>query len=169
MAKEQTEDWKSTLDNQPEHLRLIGLISVEMSNLEIWLADVFCDVCAGKPTIMQAVYFAPRAAMLRVDMLIDAAKAAMALKEEEFREIDLLRAVALGSRAKRLLEKRNKIMHGAWSVVPETKEVHLERAQGSKRREESKPFTTEELRGLVRDIRLLIGDVMLLLGWRDVE
>jgi hypothetical protein len=167
MAKEDTEDWKSTLDAHPEHLQAIGLISVEISNLEMRLADVFAEVSSAKPTVAQAIYFAPRAAMLRVDMLIAATKAAMALKEEEFRQDDLLQTMILGARAKRLIERRNDIMHGSWSVVLETKEVYLERAQGSQRREGGKPVRIQDLRRLVRDIRILIDQVRYLLGWRD--
>ena len=67
--------WQSSLEQYPEHVRAIGMISIENANLEMSLADLLGAVLTIPKRLAHAIYFTPRAASLRVEILEAAAKA----------------------------------------------------------------------------------------------
>ena len=66
--------WKSDLEHYPEHVREIGMISIENGNLELALADLLAATLMLPRSVAHAIYFTPRAASLRIDIFAAATK-----------------------------------------------------------------------------------------------
>ena len=68
----------SDLERFPEHVRAIGMISIENANLELSLADLLGATLKISRRVAHAIYFTPRAAALRLEILQAAARARLA-------------------------------------------------------------------------------------------
>ena len=60
---------QSTLERFPDHVKAIGMISIEIGNLEMVLGDLLAALLMIPSFLGQAVYMTPRAAIARVDVL----------------------------------------------------------------------------------------------------
>ena len=147
------------------------MVSVEISNMELALAQLFAHVCNLGQHLAHAIYFEPRAPSLRVDVLKAAAEEAMrviprhyapsALSEDDKanRQQQLSRVRGIISGAKSALGKRNELMHATWSVTIETNQVHRESVDEVLERG-GKPVPIQELNDLIRAIRTVIDEIV---------
>lgn len=63
--------WASSLEHYPDHVYAIGMISIENSNLELSLSELFSAVLFLPKKVGHAIFFTPRANTLRVVPLGD--------------------------------------------------------------------------------------------------
>src|SRR5205807_459221 len=110
-----------------------------------------------------AIYFMPRAALARIEIFENAAKAALSPKtREEHPDVRATRIAArdkvlrIVRRAKKLTFKRHSIIHDQWGVDEE--EVH--RYVAGSPILERVPVPLAELEAIVRDFRQLISDML---------
>ena len=123
--------WKSTLEGRPEFVNAIGMISIENANLEAALADLLAGVLNVRDDVGRAIYFEPRAAILRIDILDAAAKSRFRPKQEEDRfyeneagKAEALKEVAdIVRRAKSAVGRRHEVIHDAWGIDDDSGEV----------------------------------------------
>ena len=115
--------WKSALERFPEHARLIGMVSIENANLELALADLLAAVLLIPRKVAHAIYFTPRAAMLRLEILEAAATARLAgrrlrtnNKIEEQKRNALRKVGGIVKRCRAHIQNRHNIIHDLWDV-----------------------------------------------------
>ena len=102
---------KTSLEQFPEHLQAIGMISIENGRLEIALAGLFGVILRVSKNLSHAIYFTPRAAALRIGILEASAKVKFATQKDIFNKIR-----GLAKRSRNLIQKRHDIIHDAWIV-----------------------------------------------------
>lgn len=66
--------WHSVLEDNREYVRAIGMISIESTNVDIFLGRLLSAILNIPPATGQAIYLAPKSATLRVEILEVAAK-----------------------------------------------------------------------------------------------
>lgn len=119
MAKDPVEEFASPLLKKPEYLQTIGLVSVEVNSMESMLASLFASAIGVQPLVGRAIYYAPKAASARIDVLMAGAEQALATRPKVQD-----RVLSLAKRAKGVLEERNAIVHDMWALPPDTDAVH---------------------------------------------
>jgi hypothetical protein len=60
---------KSTLEHFPEHVQAIGMISIEVANLDMLLGDLLAALLVLPTALGQQIYLTPRAAIGRVEII----------------------------------------------------------------------------------------------------
>jgi hypothetical protein len=156
-------EWRSYLENRPEYVHAIGMISIENANLEMALSDLLAAVLHVRRDVGRAIYFEPRAALLRVDILNAAACSRLRPKQEgdrfyenELAKADALKqAVSIVKRAKSVIGRRHEVIHDAWGGEDTTGEV---RRASLPLTGTGEPAPISTLNNLIRDLRKVIVD-----------
>jgi hypothetical protein len=156
------------------------MISIENANLELALADLMATALSISKRVAHAIYFTPRAAALRIDILEAAAKAKLTPKlspdsksghdhpfVKQKREA-LQKIIKLTKRSHGVTQRRHDVIHDAWGVAYTDEELETDR-EGSRPVISSKlkvaSFTEAQvvpitsLTDLVRDLRILIDNI----------
>lgn len=77
-GKAKTSPGMSTLERRhPEHVRAIGMISIENANLEHSLARLFATMLFISVPVGHAIYLTPKSAIARIEIFENAAKRAL--------------------------------------------------------------------------------------------
>ena len=165
--------WESSLEAYPDHVRAIGMISIENANLELWLADLMGAALNISKRLAHAIYFAPRAAALRLDILEAAVKERLAPRkkadpagtlERQKREA-LAKIERIVKRSRAHVQKRHDVIHDAWGVDHEAPGSPVLRNRIKDAGfAEADVAPIEQLEDLVRSFRLLISDVDVLVS-----
>lgn len=134
-------DLSSPMAHFPAHLQAIGLISVEISSMEVMLGDL---------------YFTPKAAIARIDVLVNVVECNTFDAHPAIRA----KALSLAKRAKAAMGKRHDIIHAHWVPLADWTIVGRVKApiDFSEMPAEVK---LEDLNQLARDIQGLIREVRL--------
>lgn len=140
--------YQSILAEHPEHLKALGMISIELANLDIFMGAVFAAILKVPRHAGQQVYLTPRGAMARIDTFNAAVNAMMDEKSGTHKHL-----TSLADRAKRILQKRHQMLHDSWGT-----DSHGVVRRPLTKRESSIPCPLTELTRQVRDIQNLIGD-----------
>jgi hypothetical protein len=110
----------SAIQTQPDHARLIGVITAEWSLVEMMLSTLFGALLGTEHARAHAVFFALQSHRAQLDVV--KAVATVALAEQPDRLADLKRLLGrIGTAA----TKRNDFSHGLWGVSPTTGAVRL--------------------------------------------
>jgi hypothetical protein len=155
MAKDPFDEMKSPLVDKPEYLQAIGLVTVEINIMEFMLAAVLGVTIKVSPDIARAIYYAPRAASARVDILADAAVAAITDNPRLLASI-----TSLTKRAKGIFNDRHAVAHDRWVVPAGATTVH----RGSGASLDHRAADLAELGDLVKRARSLTGRCLILLA-----
>lgn len=131
--------FQSTLEKHPEHVKAIGMISIESGNLDIMIADLLSVVLGIREPIGHAIYLTPRSATAQIEIFENVAKYAFPVQktddswDEEPRKLmeivnkrnsnDQHRVEALLKRARAIANKRHQNIHEAWGLNVDTKQV----------------------------------------------
>jgi hypothetical protein len=114
------------LENHPEHVHAIGMISILNANLEEALGELLARALHIRVEVGKAVYRTPKSAFVRLEILEAAAKALLRPKEEgdtfneneEGKAAALQRELQVVARARGIIGRRHKVMHDAWGSWP---------------------------------------------------
>jgi hypothetical protein len=168
--------FQSSLEKYPEHVRAIGMISIESANLDIMFSDLLAAVLDIPEQISHAIFLTPRSATVRVEIFENVAKYAFPIydtskMDEEPKKLseevnrrqrnDRKRVEALLSRARAIANKRHQVIHEAWGLNVETLEVSR-RPLPIKPGSQFTPIPIGTLTTIIRDLRFLIDEVILL-------
>lgn len=165
--------WKSALDDHPEFVKAIGMISIENANLELALADLLAAVLIMPKRVAHAIYFTPRASALRVEILAEAAKARLVrrLKAPPDHPLEVQKREAqqkverITKRTYAVIQRRHDVMHDAWGVDHEMDDKPVMRQKiGRAIFIDAIPVPLQTLLDLIRDFRALIEEVMSVTG-----
>lgn len=143
----------STLEAYPDHVRAIGMISIEIANLDLELGALLGAMLRVSAKLGQVVYLTPRTAMGRIHVLEN-------VTDQVFKPTSpgLKKLKTLFKQAKKLIGKRHDMIHEAWGVAKDDPKS-VRRVTLPPTGAESKPVPLTELNSLVRSIRILIFDV----------
>lgn len=165
---------ESGLEQFPEHVHAIGMISIESANLELALADLLGAALNISRRVAHAIYFTPRAAALRLEILQAAAKARLAPRSNvrsdsllETQKRDAIRKIErIVKRSYQHIQKRHNIIHDAWTIATYTDE-NLKQKEVVIQHKVTDALTLmqfqvakiEDLQKVIHDFRDLIADV----------
>lgn len=154
------------LSRFPDHVKAIGLMSLETVDLELELAVLFSRMLFINSAVGEAIYMTPRGDRARLDILRNAAKQLFALRKNEKphsesgkrKRSTLSKIESIIGRAQDCIDKRHRAMHDDWYISSETKEIKRIPVDGVIGRV-AKPIPIEQLNDDVRALRVLIDDV----------
>src|SRR5258708_30723570 len=110
---------KSSLEQYPEHIIAIGMITIEIGNLEVELGGLLGALLHIQQEIGEIVYLTPRAAIARVAVIENVVNATLT------EGTDVYKAIAhIVERAKTVIGKRHGLVHELWGVHATSKQVH---------------------------------------------
>ena len=162
--------WASTLENHPDYVHAIGMISIENANLELGLSHLFAEILMIPRHVGEAVYLTPRSAFARLDILRSAATARYRPRKggKASSKIEMQKAAALASvldiekRARSVIGRRHEIIHNLWGVTEDEPTIVSRTELPRPRPGEGKRVTLSELNNLIRDTRGLIGQILII-------
>lgn len=146
MAKDPFDEMKSPLIDKPEYLQAIGLVTVEINMMEFLLAAILGVMIKVSPEIGRAIYYAPKAASARTDILVHAARAAITDNPRLLASIE-----SLERRAKGVFNDRHGVAHDRWMVPLGATTVH----RGSGASLDQRSAQLAELEAIVKRARSL--------------
>lgn len=135
--------FRSVLEHHPEHVKAIGMISIEMGSLDVTLGDLLGALLHIAPELGRIVYLTPRSGFGRLELLKNVAEKSLSSPQVS----------KVFSRAKALMQKRHEIMHDTWGVDAETRKPSRQKTKG-----QHVLVELSDLQNMVRDIRDLITD-----------
>jgi hypothetical protein len=148
-------EWKTPLADHPEHVEAIGLVTVELSALEIMLGDVLGALLDLDDELGHIIYFTPKAAIARIEVVANLAEAKLRDHPGPLHR----QVIGICNRAKAVMGKRHEFIHQGWAVASgKVVRIPLPMPKG-----EVKPIPITDLHSLVRDIRALTRDSMILI------
>jgi hypothetical protein len=133
------------------------MVSIEMANLDMVLADLLGVLLNRSQEVASAIYFSPRAATVRLQIISDVAAV---MSERHASETRLARHMC--DRARKIIDKRHAYIHHAWGVSKENGEVGL--GAMPLRDKSFRPIPIEDLEQVVSDLRTLIEEIRNSLG-----
>jgi hypothetical protein len=144
---------RTSLEDRPEYVNAIGLVTIEVTNLELALGQVLGALLGVGPDISNSIYFTPRAEIPRLEILGNVAALTLNSKSAEFRSV-----ASIVSRAKAAIGKRHRVIHDAWVLSED--QSHVRRMSLPMKAVGSREAPLRELQDLIRDLRKLVGDTL---------
>jgi hypothetical protein len=165
MAKKEREtiSWHS-LSGRPDYVQLIGMVALEVVDLEIRLANLFGRIIGVSQREAQAIYFSPKAEQARMDIIRNSANAAFAVSPSQAgilarqKREALEKVEAILSRSEKLIRQRHRVVHDEWNISDKEKIV-TRRLVGGELKRPRIPVAKDELSNLIEKLRELIDEV----------
>lgn len=149
----------SPLEGYPEHVRAIGMISIEIANLETSLGELLGSLLHISVENGRLVYLSPQSAMGRLAILENLSSDGKNLFKKGSTAAKNLDSLI--GRSKALIGKRHDIIHHSWGTASRQSEEHVaSRKLPFTSRKPLKLMALADLERLISDIRVLNGDVM---------
>lgn len=145
---------KSTLESFPAYVQAIGMISVEMGNLELCLGELLAALLMIQTFLGQAVYLTPRAAIGRIEVLDNVIRITMNDGSAGRKVLE-----SLTRRAKTVIGKRHSHIHYAWGTSKDNPDEVSHVSLPVVNDPSGKVVSIDELNRLVKDIRQLAHDL----------
>jgi hypothetical protein len=142
--------YHTVLEKFPDHAKAIGIASIEIANLDIFLGYLFAAILRVPFAAGSAVFLSPNGATARLDML----KAAI---DEMIQDGSNGKKMLLSiqKRARKVVTDRDAMIHNSWGTNAAgevaTRDIRAHKPMT--------PVPLEQLEKSILDIRLLIGDV----------
>jgi hypothetical protein len=145
---------ESTLEKHPDHVKAIGMITVEMANMEMYLGDLLGAVLHIGNYMARIVYLTPRSAFARLEILENVIDATLVPKTDARIHLE-----GICARAKAVMGKRHDLIHQAWGVSEANPQnimrMRLPQFEGDTLQSAPLP----ELTQMITDIRNVIDDI----------
>jgi hypothetical protein len=169
-SQKQRHNWRSVLESYPNHVRAIGMISIENGVLEYNLSHLLARILDVRLDVGEALYLTPKSAFARLQILESAAKARLRPKKagDRFYENESAKALALArvlrivGKAKSAIGQRHTIMHDLWGVHVDDSSGASGVARISLPAKEGTPATPApetHLQALIENMRTLINEI----------
>jgi hypothetical protein len=142
----------TVLRQRPDYLRAIGTLSVEVVNMEVFLAHLLSAITKLHVDVSDAIYFAPQAFSPRLQILLGAAKHALKERPEY-----LSRAVDYAAKAREYGNRRNDIVHNVWGITDSTGEITRKPLPLS---DAGRPVPITEINQTIYNVRILMNSVI---------
>jgi hypothetical protein len=139
----------SPLVKFPEHVHAIGMLTIEMGNLEVMFVQLLGTILRVPESMAAAILVTPRSTRSRLDIVVN-------VSAEVLSEKNLESVKGLVKRAIAILGKRNDIVHDFWAVSTDRTEVMQIPAPYGK----PKPIRLGDLNLDIERLRRLADDVL---------
>jgi hypothetical protein len=148
---------RSTLDQHPDHVSAIGMMSVEVGNLEFMLGELLGSLLHIDPDFGAIVYLTPKSYSGRLEILKNVVSFSLNESSGVRKKIDLII-----QKAERYIGKRHALIHESWGVSVENSTQVVRRPMPYLDKRPAKVVTVRELTDLVENMRELADEVRLL-------
>src|SRR6266852_2707826 len=113
MTRSPQSKWRtgSALITRPDHVHAIGMVTIELANLEIALGGLLGALLHVSPDVGRLVYLTPLTGFGRIAVIENLVAATLREGSKGRRLID-----GLLERSKAIMGKRHNLIHGAWGV-----------------------------------------------------
>jgi hypothetical protein len=142
------------LERHPQHVQAIGMISIEIANLDIALADLLASLLHIDRHFGRVVYLTPQTFMGRLKILQNVTDDHVEADTEGHRYL-----VSVISRARKLIGKRHEYIHNVWGTSPTLPDQVVRQALPQRQPHPALPVPLEELTDMIEDIRELTQDI----------
>jgi hypothetical protein len=152
------------LEDHPDYVNAIGMVSLETIALEIRLANLLARMIGVPLRIGQAIYLSPKSEQSRLDILRHTAHSRLAvspskkgtmLGRQQTKALDDV--ISIANRAQALIGDRHRVIHDEWNYSDKEKKITRKRVDG-KPGNPRKPTPKTEIESLITKIRSLIDD-----------
>jgi hypothetical protein len=103
--------FQSSMERFPDHVKAIGMISIEVGNMDIFLGYLFAAILQIDGSVGKEIFITPNSATARLTLLETAIKEVLVDESEGKRLL-----LSIHKRAWNIVEKRQKMMHDSWGV-----------------------------------------------------
>jgi hypothetical protein len=156
---------RHTLEDQPDYVQAIGMVSLETIALEMQLANLLARTISVPLRIGQAIYLSPKSEQSRLDILKNVSRSRLGVSENKIRsELGKQMTKALDdvnkviNRAQALISHRHRIIHDEWNYSDSENKVTRKKVDGKPGNSRA-PIERIEIDNLIQKIRSLIDDV----------
>jgi len=147
--------YQSTLAKHPEYATAIGMVSIEIGNLEILLAELLAALLHIDPHFGRIVYLTPQNNMARINIVENVARDTLADGSPGRVHIENLL-----DRAKAVVGKRHELIHNVWGLSVADRDKISRRSVPFKESHPAKQVSINELNDLVEKIRVLCTEIL---------
>jgi hypothetical protein len=147
---------QTVLENDPEYLRAIGTLCVEIANTELLLADLLGSLLKVEQKVAHAIYFSPQYLGPRLAILQNAADTALQESPDGLRRIP-----TLVKEVRRYANRRNDIVQRSWGIVAgntQARENKILMSQGKTVKTHHVPI--EHVKSAIYSVRLLEAEAL---------
>jgi hypothetical protein len=141
---------QSPLEKHPEYVTALGMIAIELANLEFVYSDMLGAILRIGRDTAKALYFTPKSSQARMETLESVI--ANVLEGSPL----LAPCESFIKRGLRILNKRNAMLHDVWGVSKEDKTEVVRMTFPSGKRT---PVKLTTLTDMIRDLRVLADEV----------
>ena len=148
--------YQSILERFPDHVKAIGMSSIEIANLDIHLGELFGAILRIDKRAGAAIYLIPQSAIASLDMLKSLIDAIYPDDTSQRKHL-----ISLYKRALQVKNKRDRLVHDAWGTNTDGEPVRRDIKA-------DKPMVRvgiEELNEDIYNIRSLTTDVITAINW----
>jgi hypothetical protein len=143
---------RSVLEQHPKHVQTIGMVNIEVANLEINLGELLAALLHIDPYFGRVIYLTPHSFHGRLAILKNIVEDHIDDSTEGRAHLD-----DLIKRAAKILGKRHEYIHNTWGTSPQNPQNVVR--QEITQRKRAKLVPIKELEELVEDIRELSDNV----------
>jgi len=164
--QDKRDNYRSPLERRPKFVKAIGMISIENSSLEVLLAELFAALLGIHGEFGILIYFTPKAAIPRLDMIDNVTEPSLAGYPELVAKIR-----AIVKRAKAAIGRRHDVMHTLWAFdhpADGVQQILLPSLKGGEVKLSTLDKLIADYRSLIEETAPLIDDVQKArgLGWK---
>jgi len=166
--REYTEPTTHPLEEHPDYVRAIGMVSLEAVAIELRMANLLARMLGLPPRIGQAIYLTPKSETTRIEILRNAAHSRLAVSPSRKKSVlgrQMTKALAdvnrICGRAQGLINLRHRMIHDEWNYSDKEKNVTRRQIDGVPGRQRV-PTPKKEIDDLIEKMRVLIDDVLVL-------
>jgi hypothetical protein len=103
--------YQTVLEEFPDHAKAIGIASIEVANLDIFLGYMFAAILKIPAPVGEALFLTPNSAFARLELLKTAINEMMIDKSPGQNQL-----MTLYNRAANIVTKRNSMIHDSWGT-----------------------------------------------------
>jgi hypothetical protein len=106
-----TPPFQSVLERFPDHVKAIGMVSVEVANLDIHLGYLFAEILRIPGNVGEEIFLTPKSAFGRLDLLNTAVEQMM-----EDKSVWKKHLKNIHKRAASIINHRHSMIHDSWGI-----------------------------------------------------
>lgn len=145
---------KSTLEKFPDHVSTIGMVSIELANLEIELSHLLGALLHIHPQFSHLVYFTPQSTIARLQILESVANSHLVRGTLGHKKI-----TSLVGKARSVMGRRHDAIHQLWGISTSNPSHVVRRKLPFTEANPAQTVPITQLTDLLEGIRELAQDV----------
>ena len=146
----------SVLEEHPEHVKALGMVSIEIGRLEMSLAEMLAALLHIDRRFGHTVYLTPHSNIGRITIVENVMREALKEGSAAYKAIqDLL------TRSKAVMSKRHEYVHDVWGLLDSDQSKVIRRSVPFKRHLPEKVVPLAEIADLIGKIRVLVNEIRL--------